>query len=232
MARRKSRRGWQGCGGRRRTRNVELRGVNKSPSSRAYARDLGGWAVRSGRHCSEPPIRPGPSRTLGMTAVLASPHLSGRVPACVRILRMRITPTILLILTSVSLAGRAAEVTPPAVPLKIHRAPADLVKQGGMEPDEERTLPALPGSCEGTLAVRALGASLEIRTSGSTIAIYHHGEVTVEKLKEGPLAAPVLEVTTKGQSGVEKVSFVLETMMTSPSWEKGGAFRETFSGET
>jgi len=50
-------------------------------------------------------------------------------------------------------------------------------------------------------------------------------------LKEGPLAAPLLEVTTRGESGVEKHSFALETMMTSPAWEKGGVFRETFSGE-
>src|SRR5205807_6523219 len=33
----------------------------KPPSSRAYARDLGGRVVRSSRHCAEPPARPGPS---------------------------------------------------------------------------------------------------------------------------------------------------------------------------
>lgn len=116
------------------------------------------------------------------------------------------------------------------VQLTMHRTPADISKQGGLEPDEVKSIPSTQRGCDGKVSLQRLSYTLDVRPGEKQIVVDVHGEATIEKTASGPLAAPVLIITVEGDPA-STLSFPLEASMTAASWESGGTFRERFSSE-
>jgi len=100
------------------------------------------------------------------------------------------------------------------VQLTMHRTPADMAKQAGLEPDEVKTIPSTQSGCEGKVSLQKLAYTLDVQPVEKQFRVDVHGEATIEKTAGGPLAAPVLVITIESNPALT-LSFPLNASMTA-----------------
>lgn len=131
------------------------------------------------------------------------------------------TRLLILLLALAPFAQAADTIT---VPMR-RTGPRDGLRQLGLTPYEEKTIPLTVVGCEGKARLRALRYQMKFRTEGPQVAIDASADADMEKAASGPMTPPSLTIASKGES----LTFVFEKSMASTNWEKGGTFRESFT---
>lgn len=107
-----------------------------------------------------------------------------------------------------------------------HTVPEAIRETSPFPPDSEKELPLATVGCNGKARLRALRYLFSMTTEAQTVFINVTVEADVEKLHEGPMAAPSITI-----EGEQPLTFSFEKAMADAKWESGGTFTEAWSDE-